>query len=255
MSALLFGKRLFLLFLLTVCYSGSYYLFFLYTGSLGIAFLILREYKTVGTLFVASLLGLGWHLYYGGEEFIQTITYLLTDQMLRDGLSVGEGSPLFSFLKIFNYYVLVLLAWSISSVIIYFKYDYFKKQPIALLLLIMSPLWLAQVRYYYLLKPLFLLYLVIESRVILQSLFSRNIQYFCYKTLHIIKSVQYKTVFIIPALFYTSFMFGFFLKDLDHTKTIMNPKIKTSKSNILISPLYDTSGNRFTPFSSKLLSA
>ena len=36
---------------------------------------------------------------------------------------------------------------------------------------------------------------------------------------------------------------------------IMNPKIKTTKSNILISPLYDTSGNRFTPFSSKLLPA
>lgn len=42
-------------------------------------------------------------------------------------------------------------------------------------------------------------------------------------------------------------------KDLFHT--IMNPKIKTTKSNILISPLYDTSGNRFTPFASKLLSA
>ncbi len=38
-------------------------------------------------------------------------------------------------------------------------------------------------------------------------------------------------------------------------KLIMYPKIKTSKSNILISPLYDTSGNGFTPFASKLLSA
>jgi len=37
--------------------------------------------------------------------------------------------------------------------------------------------------------------------------------------------------------------------------SIMHPKIKTSKSNILISPLYDTSGNGFTPFASKLLSA
>lgn len=220
MSALLFSKRLGLLFFLTLCYSGSYYLFFLYTGSLGILFLVLREYKTVATLFTASLLGLGFHLYYGGEEFIKTITYLLTDQTLREGLSVGEGSPLFSFLKVFNYYVLVLFAWSVSFVIIYFKYDYFKKQHIALLLLIMSPLWLAQVRYYYLLRPLFFVYLAIESRVILQSLFSRKIQYFCYKIIHIIKSVQYKTAFIVPALLYTAFMLGFFLKDLDHAKRL-----------------------------------
>lgn len=232
MSALLFNKRLFLLFLLTVYYSSSYYLFFLYTGSLGILFLVLREYKTVGTLFTASLLGLGFHLYYGGEEFIKTITYLLTDQTLRDGLSVDEGNPLFSFFKIFNYYVLVLLAWSISFVIIYFKYDYFKKQHIALLLLIMSPLWLAQVRYYYLLRPLFFLYLVIESRSILQSLFSRKIQYFCYKIVYIIKSVQYKTAFIVPALLYTAFMLGFFLRDLDHTNTLAQKDyFKNSKFN------------------------
>ena len=232
MSVLLFYKRLFLLFILTICYSSSYYLFFLYTGSLGILFLILREYKTVGTLFIASLLGLGLHLYYGGEEFIKTITYLLTDQTLRDGLSVGEGNPLFSFLKIFNYYVLVLLAWSISFVLIYFKYDYFKKQHIALLLLIMSPLWLAQVRYSYLLRPLFFLYLAIESRVILQSLLSRKIQYFCYKIVHIIKSVQYKTVFIVPALFYTAFMFGFFSRDVDQTKTLVQKDFfKNSKFN------------------------
>jgi len=30
---------------------------------------------------------------------------------------------------------------------------------------------------------------------------------------------------------------------------------KTTKSNILISPFYDTNGNGFTPFASKLLSA
>ncbi len=38
-------------------------------------------------------------------------------------------------------------------------------------------------------------------------------------------------------------------------KSMMHPKIKTSKSKNLISPLYDTSGNGFTPFASKLLSA
>ena len=34
----------------------------------------------------------------------------------------------------------------------------------------------------------------------------------------------------------------------------MHPKIKTSKLNILISPLNDTNGNGFISFASKLLS-
>jgi hypothetical protein len=37
--------------------------------------------------------------------------------------------------------------------------------------------------------------------------------------------------------------------------SIMNPFFKTSKSSFLIPPLYDTSGNSFTPLVSKLLSA
>ena len=41
----------------------------------------------------------------------------------------------------------------------------------------------------------------------------------------------------------------------DSLQAIMHPKIKTTQSNILISPLYDTRGNGFTPFVSKLLLA
>lgn len=36
---------------------------------------------------------------------------------------------------------------------------------------------------------------------------------------------------------------------------IMHPKVKTTKSNILIPPTYDTTCNFFTPFETKLLTA
>jgi len=220
MSALLLQRHFLVLFILTVFYSSSYYLFFLYTGSIGLLYLVLKDFKALGIVFSASLVGLGLHFYYGGEEFVQTVIYLLSDQSLRDGLDVNEGAPLFAFLKIFNYYILVLGVWIFASVVIVKNYDYFKKQHIALLLLLMSPLWLAQIRYYELLKPLFYLYLIIESRVILSTVFARHLQYYFYSSIKILKNAQYKTSFIVPALLYTLFMFGYLMKNSEQEKIL-----------------------------------
>ena len=228
-SVLLLHRYTLLIFILTVLYSSSYYLFFLYTGSLGIVYILLKEYKTLAALFFGSLIGLAFQAYMGGEDFFKTILYLLQDQSLREGLAVAEGVPFFKILGMFNYYILVLLAWSISAIIIYLNYDYFKKRPIPLLLLVMSPLWLAQSRYYLLLQPLFFLYFIIESRVFLHLFISRTILYYLFKFFHIIKSVQYKTIFIVPALFYTSFMFGYLMKDNDNTKTLKDKEFYSNK--------------------------
>lgn len=214
-ASLLLNRYVFTLFLLTLFYSTSYYLFFLYTGSVGLLYLILKDYRAFTALFLGSLLGLLLHLYFGGEYYVKTIIQLLTDQSLREGLEVGEGLPLFTFLKLFNYYLLVLLVWFIAFFIVHKNYDYFKKQPLALLLLILSPLWLAQLRYYSLFKPLMFLYLFIESRTILKLFFSKHIQYYIYQALHILRTFQYKTVFIIPALLYTIGVFGYLMKDND----------------------------------------
>jgi len=46
-----------------------------------------------------------------------------------------------------------------------------------------------------------------------------------------------------------------FLCSPDFKTNIMTPFFKTSKSSFLIPPLYDTSGNSFTPFETRLLSA
>jgi len=44
-------------------------------------------------------------------------------------------------------------------------------------------------------------------------------------------------------------------QEIKKTNSIMTPFFKTSKSSFLIPPLYDTSGNSFTPFETRLLSA
>ena len=222
-SVLLLHRYTLLIFILTVLYSSSYYLFFLYTGSLGIVYILLKEYKTLAALFFGSLIGLAFQAYMGGEDFFKTILYLLQDQSLREGLDVREGLPLIDILKKINYYLLVLIAWSISAIIIYTNYNYFKRKHIPLLLLVMSPLWLAQIRYFLLLEPLFFLYLFLEMKTLLHLFFSRTILYYLYTFFHLIKSIQYKTIFILPALFYSSFMFGYMMNKNDYS-TILKDK-------------------------------
>ena len=247
MTALLLTKKPYLLFLLTVLYAPSYYLFFLYTGSMGLLYIALKNYKALTALFLGSLLGLAWHLYNGGEFYLQTLDYILHDRTLREGLEVTEGMTYFAILGKLNYPLLVISIWSAAGFLLYKYYSYFKQQPIALLLLIMSPLWLGQMRYTLLLQALFLLYLFSESKIILHFLFSRKILYYLYKFVHILKSVQYKIVFIIPALFYTIFMYALLFQDYDHTKSIQEKNYFKNKTftnqtiliNGLVGDIYD----------------
>ncbi len=218
---LLLNKNAMTIFFVTLLYSGSYYLFFLYSGSLALSYLILKEYRTFNALLLGTLFGFIFHLYYGGSDFVRTVSYLLSDQSLREGLGVKEGLPLFGFLTIFNYYALVVTIWSLAALIIYKKYNYFKKQPLALLLLIMSPLWLAQVRYLELLLPLFVLFAFLESNTLLHTFFSRKILYFIYKFIKILKDVAYRKLFFFPALIYIVLMFGYLMKKYDHQEILL----------------------------------
>jgi len=229
MAALLLTKRWVLLFLLTLLYSPSYYLFFLYTGSMGLVYLTLKEHKAFFAVFIASSIGLFFHLYTGGDNFIKTIIYVLTDQSLRMGLEVNEGIALFDFLKIFNYYVLVLLFAIVISFIVYKNYEYFKKQPLALLLLITSILWITQVRYYFLLLPLMILYFVIEIKPIISNVFSRKIIYYIYKVSHILKLASRQGTFYVIAISYTSFMLGYSMRNDSSYKNLENKEFYKNK--------------------------
>lgn len=208
MGALLLTKRPIFLFSLTLLYAPSYYLFFLYTGSMGLVYLVLKEHKAFASVFIASCISLAIHLYLDGQAFVQTIIYLLTDQSLRMGLEVAEGKAVFEFLKIFNYYVLVFILGSIIGLIVYKNYNYFKKQPLALLLLITSILWITQVRYFLLLLPLMILYIVIEIKPILKTIFSRPILYYLFKASHTLKLASKQALFYLVAIPYAVVMLG-----------------------------------------------
>ncbi len=209
MAALLFKERGILLFILTLFYAPSYYLFFLYTGSIGLVYLTLKDAKAFSAVFIASLLGLALHLSLDGTAYLQTVWNLLTDQSLRSGLEVGEGKALFGFLSLFNYYALVLFFGGIITVITYKFYAYFQKQPLALFLLITSILWIIQVRYFLLLRSLMLLYLLIEFRNISNMLLSRRVLYYLFRMWHIIRSASSRPLFYLLAIPYTIAMFAY----------------------------------------------
>lgn len=209
MAALLLPQRRILLFLLTLLYAPSYYLFFLYTGSIGLLFLVLKNYGSLLAVFLASLLGLYIHLYLDGTNFLQTIFYVLTDQSLRSGLNVGEGAPLFNFLSSVNLYVLVLIIGSLTIFLVFKWYHYFQKQPLALFLLLTSVLWLAQIRYFALFLPLMILYIFMEIKNIVRATLSRSILYYMYRGWHIIRLARNYPAFYLLVIPYTAFMLAY----------------------------------------------
>jgi hypothetical protein len=160
MSALLLNRNKFLpIFILTLLYAPTYYLFFMYTGSIGLVHLVQQNKKAFLGVFLGSLFGGFFFLIQDASAYFQTITYILTDQSLRQGLEVGEGKPLFSILSLLPYSIIMPLFFIIISFIIYKYYNYFKENSLALFLLITSLLWLNQVRYYSLFMPLIFIYI------------------------------------------------------------------------------------------------
>ena len=158
LAALLFKNRFIPIFILTIFYAPFYYLFFLYTGSIGLTYLIQKKFKAFLGVFVASVFSLLFHLFYDQKGYINTVINILNDQNLRMGLEVTEGEPLLSILSNLNYFILLPLFLLGSFYLIYKKYSYFKENPLALFLLLTSILWLNQVRYYALFLPLIFIY-------------------------------------------------------------------------------------------------
>ncbi len=230
MAALSLTRHWLFLFLLTLFYVPSYYLFFLYTGSMGLVYLVLKEHKAFFAVFIASCIGLFIHLYIDGSAFVQTVLYLLNDQSLRSGLEVGEGVPLFNFLKIFDYKILVLILAIVISTLIYKNYNYFKQQPLALLLIITSILWITQIRYFVLLSPLIMLYFIIEIKPIVQTIFSQKVLYYIFKLSYILNEANKKPLFYIIAISFTILMSGFAMQN-NNLKTALETK-KYFKSDV-----------------------
>lgn len=106
-TALLLPNRFIWSFLLTILYGPFYYLFFLYTGSLGLVYMIQKKWSAFGGIFIASIIVLVYHLIQDFQGYTTTVINILTDQRLRVGLEVTEGQPLFNVLTNINYFLLL----------------------------------------------------------------------------------------------------------------------------------------------------
>lgn len=157
--AILHRNKFLPIFLLTILYAPFYYLFFLYTGSMGLVYMVQKKWRSFFGLFLGSLLiGIGF-LLHDFEGYVNTVKYILTDQSLRMGLEVGEGQPLFSILSHLNYFILLPIFLLVSIGFIYYKYSYFKENTLATFLLITSILWMNQTRFFQIFLPLIVVYM------------------------------------------------------------------------------------------------
>lgn len=154
MSALLLRNRFFPIFILTLLYGPFYYLFFMYTGSIGLVYLVQQKWKAFLGVFLGSLGVLVFFLLHNKDGYITTVLNILNDQKLRMGLEVTEGEAIFSLFKNMDYFILLPIFFIFSFALIKYKYKYFKENALPLFLIITSILWINQYRYYHLFMPL-----------------------------------------------------------------------------------------------------
>lgn len=217
MYALILKNKFFPMFILTLFYGPFYYLFFIYTGAIGLVTMVQKKWNAFFGVFLASVFVLLIHLVYDFEGYLETVKNILMDQKLRMGLEVGEGQAFFSFLGNINYFILLPVFFCIAFYLIYKNYEYFRKNSVVLFLLITSILWLNQVRYFVLLFPLITLFLVsiiINSNK--KALFKRIRTYFVFS----IKYMSYSKkamIFYIIAIPYAivAFSYSFCTKSLN----------------------------------------
>jgi len=216
MGALLLSNRFLPIFLLTIIYGPFYYLFFVYTGSIGLVYMVQKKwYAFIGVFFASIIVGC-YFLLDDFTGYTQTVYNILIDQKLRSGLEVGEGQALFSIFSNISYFILLPIFLSVSGYLIYKYYNYFYKNSIALFLLITSILWINQHRYFSLFMPLIIIYLL----DIYFNINKKRAFYNIRKYLTIIKRYfnfsKNSKLFYMIAIPYTIFMLAFTL----HTKYI-----------------------------------
>ena len=209
MYALLLKNRFVTLFLLTLFYGPYYYLFFIYTGSIGLVLLVQKNLRSFVAVFIASILVLIFHLMYDFDGYIDTVKNILLDQKLRMGLEVSEGKAMFEFLSYFNYFVLVAIFIILCSYIIYKKYTFFKNHSLALFLLITSVLWLNQERYFALFYPIMMIYILALGINTNKKVLFKKLRYY---KVFILRSVSFSKkamLFYIISIPYSIFMFSY----------------------------------------------
>ncbi|TLP39619.1 hypothetical protein [Arcobacter arenosus] len=214
---------------ITIIYGPFYYLFFLYTGSIGLVYLIQQKWKS----FIGTILGtLITFIFFFVDDFdgyTNTVYNVLIDQKLRMGLEVSEGRPIFDFLTNLNYFILLPIFLIGSFLLIYKNYKYFKSNTLATFLLITSILWMNQYRYYHLFLPLIFVYLI---SIIFNSR-KKYVFYYLRKYQVLIKRFfsysKGKKIFFIIALPYSIFILGYMFSNQTSKESIERGNIFIEK--------------------------
>lgn len=154
------NKRFLAVLLLSLAYAPMYYLFFVYTAALGMYMFLIKDFKSVMALAVATILGFSYYYMHFGVESLETIGYILQDESLRDGMNVNEGLPLIQALTVLNVKVLFIL----YLLLIYYFFSKHQKflleNKLFTLILTLSLLWIGQLRYTSLFMPIFTIFFV-----------------------------------------------------------------------------------------------
>lgn len=232
MAALLFANRFRYIFILTFLYIPFYYLFFLYTGSMGLVYLIQKKFRAFFGVFLASIIGLCFHLLYDFEGYVSTVLNILNDQNLRMGLEVKEGLPIFTFFQGMNYYILLGLFLSFAFILIWYKYEYFKSNSLALFLLITSILWINQYRYYHLFLPLIFIFIFSIIVNMDKKKFFYNLRKYFVLTKQYFNYSKNKKLFYLIAIPYSIFMLSYIISSYSYREVIDKGKyFKSEKFN------------------------
>ncbi len=154
MYALLLPNRFLPSFALALLYAPTYYLFYFYTGTVGLVWLLTKNYRSFAGVFAASIIGLLLHLAFGGAEFVEISSFLLSDQKLREGLNVGELVATFAPLELLPNALNSVVLLAAGVWVVYRLEQKSAKPPIVYFLILSSFMWLQALRYYELFYPL-----------------------------------------------------------------------------------------------------
>lgn len=224
MTALLLANRFVVIFILTIFYIPFYYLFFLYTGSIGLVYLVQKKFKAFLGVFLGSIVGLAFHLIYDYDGYIDTVINILTDQKLRMGLAVKEGLPIFDILRGADYYILIPIFLITPFFIIWKKYDYFKENSLALFLLLTSLLWVNQHRYFHLFLPLIMIYSLTLIINLDKKIFFYNLRKYLVISKKYFNYSKTKKLFYIIAIPYSIVMLTIIFSDQSFNKFVEKGK-------------------------------
>lgn len=161
LSAILIRNNKWPLVVISLIYFPFYYVFWFFFGYLGFVKLILKEYKEVAILFCMTLTGFAFHLWVDFDGYVQIMQYVLNNDTLINGYSVGESKTFFipQSIKDFTGSTPMLLFFMVLSIL--FLNIFKPKNRLYQYLILFMPIIILQIRFYQLLQPLILVCFVL----------------------------------------------------------------------------------------------